>query len=189
MKKYTQRELINEAWRDKLKGLAKVALAGAKMISPSGAALARGVKSTYDIYKSEDSSKDLKRYLMRPTVVYLKTPPPPPPPPAGSPPSPVIEPFREVSEREIIDGSAEAVLKDTTERDPSDSLGKTWRPVKANATKLRLILTKVELTEDLKDDIYRVIFSATSGSVPGRYIAYIDKTDKDKHEVIGIKQA
>ena len=178
MKKYTQRELINEAWRDKLKGLAKVALAGAKMISPSGAALARGVKSTYDIYKSEDSSKDLKRYLMRPTVVYLTAPPPP-----------ASVSFREVSEREIIDGSAEAVLKDTTERDPSDSLGKTWRPVKANATKLRLILTKVELTEDLKDDIYRVIFSATSGSVPGRYIAYIDKTDKDKHEVIGIKQA
>ena len=186
MKKYTQRELINEAWRDKLKGLAKVALAGAKMISPSGAALARGVKSTYDIYKSEDSSKDLKRYLMRPTVVYLKTPPPPPPPPAGSPPPPVIEPFREVSEREIIDGSAEAVLKDTTERNPDT---KKIVKVKANATKLRLILTKVESTEDLKDDIYRVIFSATSGSTTGRYFAYIDKTDKDKHEVIGIKQA
>ena len=179
MKKYTQRELINEAWRDKLKGLAKVALAGAKMISPSGAALARGVKSTYDIYKSEDSSKDLKRYLLRPTVVYLKTPPSPPPPP-------VIEPFREVSEREIIDGSAEAVLKDTTERNPDT---KKIVKVKANATKLRLILTKVESTEDLKDDIYRVIFSATSGSTTGRYFAYIDKTDKDKHEVIGIKQA
>lgn len=83
MKKYTQRELINEAFRDKLKGMASVVGKGvlgaaknvAKYISPEVYGLAKSAKGIYD---DEQSYKAIESYIASNRVVYVydkKVPP------------------------------------------------------------------------------------------------------------------
>ena len=115
MKKYTQRELQNEAFRDMLRGLKNVAKAGikgaaknvAKYISPELYSMAKSAK---EIYSGGNPNAVLKDYLLktRSVPIFLKSPP------LGTP----------VSEQEIIDGSAEPVFKEFVTIDPTDTTKK-----------------------------------------------------------------
>jgi len=74
MKKYTQRELINEAFRDKLKGMASVVGKGvlgaaknvAKYISPEVYGLAKSAKGIYD---EQQSYKAIVSYIASNRVI------------------------------------------------------------------------------------------------------------------------
>ena len=174
MKKYTQRELQNEAFRDMLRGLKNVAKAGikgaaknvAKYISPELYSMAKSAK---EIYSGGNPNAVLKDYLLktRSVPIFLKSPP------LGTP----------VSEQEIIDGSAEPVFKEFVTIDPTDTTKKIV--IKPNSIKARLELKKIGKPEDKKDGIFAIPFDAKSG----KYIAYIDKIDKERHQIIGIIQA
>ena len=159
MKKYTQRELHNEAFRDMLKsvgkGVGKVAWAGlkgaaknvARHISPEAYGLA---KSARDIYKgSRPGTAILKDYVLktRGIPVYMST----------------------VNEADIISGNINPMFQ-----------GK-----RKNANKMRLVFTSAGKEEDIGDGIVRIPFKANSGD----YIAYIDKIDKDKQQILAIKEA
>lgn len=82
MKKYTQRELHNEAFRDMLRGIGKVVGKGAigaakkvaKYISPEIYGLAKGAKGIYD---KEQSKKAIISHISsgRPVDVYNRTVP------------------------------------------------------------------------------------------------------------------
>lgn len=173
MKKYTQRELHNEAFRDMLRGLKNVAKAGikgaaknvAKYISPE---LYDMAKSARDIYKgSQPGESVLKDYLQktRSVPVYLRT----------------------VPIQKIIDGDVDYVFQDTSVRDlVTDPTGNTRKIIPKNAYKLRLQFKKAgkeEAVVSVDDGIFKIPFEASSRE----FFAYIDKTDKDKQQLIAIQ--
>lgn len=175
MKKYTQRELQNEAFRDMLRGLKNVAKAGIKgaaknianYISPELTSMAKSAK---EIYSGGNPNAVLKDYLLktRSVPIFLKTVPP-----GGT----------AVTEQEIIDGSAEPVFKEFVTYDPADTTKKIV--IKPNSIKARLELKKIGKPIDKKDGIFAIPFDAKSG----KYLAYIDKIDKERHQIIGIMEA
>ena len=177
MKKYTQRELQNEAFRDMLRGLKNVAKAGikgaaknvAKYISPELYGLAKGAA---EVYKSGDPNSLLKDYLLktRAVPIFLKSP-------VGG---------AAVTEQEIIDGSAEPLFRDTYTYDPTNTTKRVL--VNPNSIKARLELVKIERPINKNDGIIAIPFRAKSKGVEGDYNAYIDKIDKDKHQIIGIME-
>lgn len=173
MKKYTQRELQNEAFRDMLRGLKNVAKAGikgaaknvAKYISPEAYGLA---KSARDIYKgSQPGVSILKDYVTktRGIPVYIPT----------------------VKEEDIISGNVEPIFKDTYKQVPGayGGAGQQVKNKKKNANKVRLIFASAGKEEDIGDGVTKIPFTASSKA----YIAYIDKIDKDKQQILAIKEA
>ena len=182
MKKYTQRELYNEAFRDMLRaagksnivrGVGRVIGKGAlgavknvaKYISPEAYGLA---KSARDIYKgSQPGGTILKDYVMktRGIPVYVST----------------------VKEEDIISGNVEPILKDTYKQVPGayGGAGQQVKDKKKNANKVRLIFASAGKEEDIGDGITKIPFKASSKD----YIAYIDKIDKDKQQILAIKEA
>ena len=164
MKKYTQRELYNEAFRDMLRaagksnivrGVGRVIGQGAlgavknvaKYISPEAYGLA---KSARDIYKgSQPGVNILKDYVAktRGIPVYMSS----------------------VSEADIVNGSV-------TPRSGGS---------KQNVNKVRLTFTSAGKEEDIGNDVTKIPFKANSKD----YIAYIDKIDKDKQQILAIKEA
>jgi hypothetical protein len=178
MKKYTQRELHNEAFRDMLRGIKNVAKAGikgaaknvAKYISPELYGMAKAAK---EIYSGGNPNTVLKDYLLktRAVPIFLKSP-------AGG---------VAVTEQEIIDGSAEPTFRDTFTYDPTDTTKRL--AIKPNSIKARLELVKIGKPQNKNDGIFAIPFEAKSKGVEGSYIAYIDKIDKDRHQIIGIMEA
>lgn len=182
MKKYTQRELINEAFRDMLKaagksnmvrGIGRVLAKGAqgavknvaKYISPEAYGLA---KSARDIYRgSQPGGTVLKDYVTktRGIPVYVST----------------------VKEDDIISGNVEPIFKDTYKQIPGayGGPGQRVKDEEKNANKVRLIFTSAGKEEDIGDGIVRIPFKANSRD----YIGYIDKIDKDKQQILAIKEA
>jgi hypothetical protein len=173
MRKYTQRELHNEAFRNMLKGAFRVAGKGilgaaknvAKHISPELYGMAKSAK---EIYNSGDPNAVLKEYLLktRAVPIFLKSPA------RGA----------AVTEQEIIDGSADPTFRDTYVPDPGDTTKRIV--VKPNSTKARLELVKIGRIINKNDGIIAIPFTAKSGD----YVAYIDKIDKDKQQIIGIRE-
>lgn len=177
MRKYTQNELHNEAFRDMLrvvgKGLVGAGKNVAKHISPELYGMAKSAK---EIYSSGSANSVLKDYLLktRSVPLFLKVPP------TGGP---------AVTEQEIIDGSAEHRFKDVSVRNPAVGQGQTPFSVEhQNSIKARLELVRIGRSEDKKDGIFKIPFRAKSKGVEGDYNAYIDKIDKDKHQIIGIME-
>lgn len=194
MKNYTQRELHNEAFRDMLRGLKNVAKAGIKgaaknvanYISPELYGLAKGAA---EVYKSGSPDAVLQDYLLktRSVPIFLK-------PTTGGNITSSGGPA--VTEQEIIDGSAEHRFKDISVRNPNAAQQvQGQQPIdpysveKQNSIKARLELVKIGRPEDKKDGIFKVPFRAKSNGVEGSYNAYIDKIDKDRHQIIGIIEA
>ena len=191
MKKYTQRELHNEAFRDMLKGMGSSIGGGIGRVAKAipGAAL-RSVKNLgkdivkhispdlYDMSKSAiaiykgslPGVEVLKDYIKksRSVTVYL----------------------RDVKEQDIINGNVEPIFKDTYKH-TSVAYGSYGVPAqrvvdeKKNANKVRLTFNRAGRGVDLADDITKIPFTASSKD----YIAYIDKIDKDKQQILAIKEA
>ena len=181
MKKYTQRELHNEAFRNMLanagrgfvRGMGKVAKAvpGAvwsgiktsvknvgKHISPELASLGR---KALNVYYSGRPDIAIKEHLEknRTVPVYMSG----------------------VKEDKIIDGTISHTFKDTFVRDAS---GATVADDIKNSNTKRLKF-KSEGIYTNKDDIVRIEFNADSG----KYIAFFDQIDKNKLQLIAIKDA
>lgn len=173
MKKYTQRELHNEAFRNMLanagrgfvRGMGKVAKAvpGAlltagknsvknivKHISPELASVGR---QALNIYRSGRPDIAIKDHLEknRTVPVYMNT----------------------VSEAEIVAGTVSNILKDIPSRNE----------VKNSNTK-RLKFGSADREDVIDDDTLKVPFTAYPS---GRYIAYFDQLDKSKLQLIAIR--
>ena len=194
MKKYTQRELQHEAFRDMLRGLKNVAKAGikgaaknvAKYISPELYSMAKSAK---EVYSGGNPNAVLKDYLLktRSVPIFQK-------PATGGNNTSSGGPA--VTEQEVIDGSAEHRFKDISVRNPNAAQQAQGQPPidpysveKQNSIKARLELVKIGRPEDKKDGIFKLPFRAKSNGVEGSYNAYIDKIDKDRHQIIGIMEA
>lgn len=182
MRKYTQRELQNEAFRDMLKaagksnivrGVGRVLGQGAygalknvaKYISPEAYGLA---KSARDIYKgSQPGGTILKDYVTktRGIPVYIPT----------------------VKEEDIISGNVEPIFKDTYKQVPGAYGGAGQQVIskRKNANKVRLIFASAGKEEIIGDGVTKIPFKANSND----YIAYIDKIDKNKQQILAIKEA
>jgi len=166
MRKYTQRELHNEAFRNILKGAFRVAGKGilgaaknvAKHISPELYGMAKSAK---EIYNSGDPNAVLKDYITknRSIPVYISS----------------------VSEDDIKAGTLSHILKDTFR---TNAVGATVLDDVKNSNNQRLKFTNAGKEEDIGDDIIRIPFEASSKS----YYAYIDKIDENKHQILGIKE-
>ena len=181
MKKYTQRELQTEAFRDMLasagrgfaRGVGKVAKAvpGAiwsgiktsvknvgKHISPELASLGRKALNVYAAGRPDLAIKD---YLEknRTVPVYMSG----------------------VKENEIIDGTISHTYKDTFVRNAS---GATVAGDIKNSNTKRLKFKSAGI-DTKKDDIVRIEFDADNG----KYIAFFDQIDKNKLQLIAIKDA
>lgn len=163
MKKYTQRELQHEAFRDMLKGMARGVGRVAKAVP---GAIGSGIKTSIknvakhispELYNVVKKARDIydtpiKGHLEKNRMVTIIK--------------------RGVNIDDILNGSVRTSFT-TTSTGP------------ANAIKARLVFTGAGKAEDIGDGLTKIPFTASSKD----YIAYIDKTDKNNQQVLAIQEA
>lgn len=187
MKKYTQRELLSEAFRDSLKraltsdtakGIGSVALAGlkgaAKFITPSGVQLAKQLTSplsqSKEIFASKQSQNAIKDYLQsnKTVSVFLKN----------------------VAEKDIVNNNISPVTTSTgaTVTKLASGVKKITKPEKKNAENHRLVFKSAKEPVKIFGDVYKTEFKADSAYGERQYIAYSKKTN-GRSEVFALQVA
>jgi hypothetical protein len=160
MKKYTQRELQNEAFRDMLKGMARGVGRVAKEVPGAiGSGIITSMKNVAkhispELYNIGKKARDIyntpiKGHLEKNRMVTVYK--------------------RGTSIDNILNGSEKISFNTST----------------GNAIKARLVFTGAGKEEDIGDGLTKIPFTASSKD----YIAYIDKTDKNNPQVLAIQEA